>query len=830
MWRFLAIALLLVLIGVTGARQTHAGGVFVVDSFTDDVNLIGCVDGVGNFNCNLRSAIILSNTDPTMETIVFALGGGVPMLTPGAQLPDITAPVLMDGAAGDPDAINLFGGSAGNGADGLRLVSHTGSTILNMVINGWTGDGIEIDGGGSHTINRNNIGTNQNGFTAVANGVGIRVGGENSVIGEASKRNQISGNTLDGVIITGNNNQLPQNYIGTDAYGAGQIENGGNGILITGSGNTVGSEGSTTFISGNLGAGVRIDSGSNNLVRNIILGVDEVGLALPNAEGVIVLSPGNTIGGDNDQQNIISGNTGAGVLVSDEGNVVSHNFIGTSPQGQTAVPNGAAGVRVIHVFDDMGAADPAGGSGGTGISNNLISGNSQDGIHLDVVTSALVTGNNIGVTLNRAGPLGNGDNGIRVSGGVSNHIGGLDGDDGNFIAANGGAGILTELVLEFAGQPIGTQGITFGNVEALNNWIGGTATLPGNQDGIVLQTDENDIGPGNTIGNNTDSGITILGDSNLVAGNFIGTDSGGANLGNGLFGIKISGNGNEIGGLFFEVLGQDSEIQGGPIGANVIKFNGGPGVFVEEGVGNAITVNTIIQNTGGGIDLAPQGITPNDTDDPDTGANNLQNFPVVTSAYDAPQGVSVAGGGGSYVEVSLNSNPNTVFLLRFFVSQTCATGVPREGDEFIGAVEVTTDGSGDAEFSGDLETVATSGYVTATATHEDGSTSEFSECTEVTEAPGPTPTPSPTPSPTPTPGPTGTPTPTPVPTDLSGDADCDDDVDIDDFIAALSEVAGVPPGAPCEDNVGCEDPIDAQDALDILAYVASPADFPLPLC
>jgi hypothetical protein len=53
---------------------------------------------------------------------------------------------------------------------------------------------------------------------------------------------------------------------------------------------------------------------------------------------------------------------------------------------------------------------------------------------------------------------------------------------------------------------------------------------------------------------------------------------------------------------------------------------------------------------------------------------------------------------------------------------------------------------------------------------------------------------------------------------------------MDDVIAVLSELADVAPGAPCASNVGCEDPIDAQDALDILAFVASPGNFPFPQC
>jgi hypothetical protein len=81
---------------------------------------------------------------------------------------------------------------------------------------------------------------------------------------------------------------------------------------------------------------------------------------------------------------------------------------------------------------------------------------------------------------------------------------------------------------------------------------------------------------------------------------------------NGSDGVNISGDGNTIDG------------------GNLIFANGGSGVEVQSsGQGNSILSNQIFGNAGLGIDLGTSGLTLND---PDNGANNLQNFPVITSA------------------------------------------------------------------------------------------------------------------------------------------------------------------------------------------------------
>ena len=140
--------------------------------------------------------------------------------------------------------------------------------------------------------------------------------------------------------------------------------------------------------------------------------------------------------------------------------------------------------------------------------------------------------------------------------------------------------------------------------------------------------------------------IQVGSSGNVVRGNFIGTDvTGTVGVGNTRWGVLLSTGapGNTIGGT--------STGDG-----NTIAHNGGDGVLVSSGTDTAILGNSIFFNTGLGIDLSPGGVSPNDAGDVDSGANNLQNFPILT----------LATSGSTTIEGTLNSTANTLFRLEFF--------------------------------------------------------------------------------------------------------------------------------------------------------------------
>ncbi|WP_297325733.1 hypothetical protein [Nitrosomonas sp.] len=87
-----------------------------------------------------------------------------------------------------------------------------------------------------------------------------------------------------------------------------------------------------------------------------------------------------------------------------------------------------------------------------------------------------------------------------------------------------------------------------------------------------------------------------------------------------------------------------------------------------------------------GIDLAsgvgePYGITDNDAGDADTGANDLQNFPVLSSA-----GTS---GGDTTISGTLNSNTNTSYRIEFFSSPSAHDSDHGEASTYLGFTTVT---------------------------------------------------------------------------------------------------------------------------------------------
>jgi hypothetical protein len=152
------------------------------------------------------------------------------------------------------------------------------------------------------------------------------------------------------------------------------------------------------------------------------------------------------------------------------------------------------------------------------------------------------------------------------------------------------------------------------------------------------------------------------------------------------------------------------------------------GIRVESGTQNRISSNSIFANGTLGTDLVPAGVTLNDPADADTGANDLQNFPVITSAQTA--------GGLTTITGVLESRPSTGYRVEVFETITCDPSGFGEAQRQILAADVTTDASGRAEFMRTTTQAAPSGhFITATATDPDGNTSELSRCVRVNNSP-----------------------------------------------------------------------------------------------
>ena len=207
---------------------------------------------------------------------------------------------------------------------------------------------------------------------------------------------------------------------------------------------------------------------------------------------------------------------------------------------------------------------------------------------------------------------------------------------------------------------------------------------------------------------------------NFIQGNFIGTDTTGVNpLGNSVNGIYLTNttSANVIGGA-------------GSGAANLIAFNGRDGIALapNAGQGNQLIGNRIFSNGALGIDLRDDGPTPNDPGDTDTGPNGLQNFPVLTDVLSSDETITVSG--------YLLSAANTTFKLDFYLNDTADPSGFGEGQIYLGAGSVTTDGTGSNAFSIVLSGSASfTQFVTATATDPANNTSEFSQAKQVRTPP-----------------------------------------------------------------------------------------------
>ncbi|MGP0069504.1 MAG: hypothetical protein ACLQGP_38640 [Isosphaeraceae bacterium] len=426
--------------------------------------------------------------------------------------------------------------------------------------------------------------------------------------------------------------------------GSGLSGTGNSGLILSGGGSTI----QGLAIVGFSGAAVVLESGGGNVVDGDYLGVTPDGTrAIPNGQGLEVLGSSlNTIGcGAGGAGNVISGNTGNGILIQPMGspssdNLIGGNWIGTTADGNAALGNTLSGIAIV------GSSNNIVGSPGQGF-GNVISGNLGPGISVTGQSLATQIQNDfIGVAQDGRTPLGNGGDGIQLEDAPGTVIGGVDLGESNVIGANHGDGVNT------SGQTTGL----------------------------------------------------------LVSGNFIGTDESGVlelgNLGNG---ISLGSSSNTIGGSGFGA-------------GNVIEFNGtgsvGAGVELVGDVDHdLIFSNSIYDNAGLGINLG-SGPTPNHA--PGTiGPNDYQNYPTLTIAQ--------SDGNETTIQGSLYESPNTSYLIQFFASPTEDPSGHGQGKVLLGATSVTTDANGNGSFTEKVQAGTPAGnYISATATSPSNDTSEFS--------------------------------------------------------------------------------------------------------
>jgi CSLREA domain-containing protein len=674
----------------------------------------------------------------------------------------------------------LNSAAIGMGGNGVRIYNTISNTLDNNIIAANDGWGVVITGSLalSNTLLRNFVGvTGSWPFSTTLVALGNASGGvliydaPNNFVGSSksvsSEANVISSNGNSGVTITGTlatGNRVLNNYIGLDLTGEEDLGNTDDGVRIVNAPlNTV--DGNYISANGDRGVAITGAPATGNLVTGNTIGLNALGtIGIGNGESGVFIqdaSASRLVG------NHISGNDAHGVEII--GTLVmtteiSGNTIGTDRAGLDDIANDGSGIRLTGASVSSIQGNHISGNGG-------IFGPDGYGIHISGSTamSNTMIGNFIGVDVAGSFAIPNIRSGILIDGAPNNTIGAASPlpSNVNVISGNGHPLIPAEgngIELRGAGA---TGNVVQGNVIGANfENLGSTVDtpIPNQRHGVYVNgAPGNTIGglpdyTDNTIAGNTLDGVHITGAGasfNKVQGNTIGSNRSATatNLGNGRDGIRVDGASDTCIGA--EPGFTPCPAPPGESGFNRIAYNDDNGINILSGLRNAMVGNEIYLNDLLGIDLGNNGVTANDGGDGDGGANNLQNFPVLTLV----QSLGPPHTPQTMVTGSLDSAGGP-FRIEFFRNTACDPSNFGEGAVFIGA----EDGVAAGAFMITLNLQVPVGeFLTATATDASGNTSEFSMCRVVEEKPTPTPTLTPTDTPSPTATQTSTPQPTLTP-------------------------------------------------------------------
>ncbi len=778
---------------ISGNLGNKAGGILLsgvsqYSSMTPSIQVYGNLIGtdatgstaVGNQSAGLyvenSSSVAIGGTTTAHRNVISGNQDGIVFAGASTVANTIQGNYIGTNSAGT--------GSIGNSRYGVWIGS---SATANFVGGSVAGSGNLISGNSdagvyltadSNTVSGNYIGLNATGSNSLANAKGIVVEASSNTIGgtTAQARNIVSGNTGYGIHLnSGTNNSVIGNYVGTNATGTTGVANQ-YGIVLdpSSSGNYIGgaAAGQGNVVSGNSITGVYVNSANNSIAGNLI-GVNAAGTAgVANQYGLWVNGngTGNTIGGATaGAGNVISGNSSYGVYLAGASNTISGNTIGLNAAGTASIANS------YGVYINNASNNTIGGT--TSLARNIISGNSNDGVHITgaASTNNIVQGNYIGTNATGGAAIGNGAMGIRIGGAAAgNTVGGTAAGSGNLISGNLNSGVYIDASnTTVQGNLIGTNAAGTG---ALANGSNGSAT-----GGVYIASGTGSLIGGtsssarNVLSGNGGAGVWIEGTtgSHTIQGNYIGVDITGDNaLGNNRWGIVlnagtitnvliggtaigagnvISASGGGSGGVYI-ASASGTILEGNRIGigantttalgaiqasgisvtsnavntriggstaaaSNIIARNGSSGgvVIWSNAVGTSVLRNQIFGNTGIGIDLGNDGPTNNDGNQTSGQGNLLTDKPVLSNANLVGTNLTLAGYVGSAPGQGLFANARVEF---FKITSSASV--------YLG--NLTTDANGN--FSGDLDVsglgLADSDQILATATDGAGNTSEFS--------------------------------------------------------------------------------------------------------
>jgi hypothetical protein len=279
-------------------------------------------------------------------------------------------------------AVATIGGTATNAGNVIAANSADGVLLQGLGTNGSVVQGNLIGTSLNGLINKGNLGR----------GVAIQFGVNGATIGgsTAGSGNVISGNTQSGIQVTDATTQnivIRGNLIGTDSTGSSAMANLV-GILINFARNiTIGGAvpGSRNVVSGNSLEGILIEGNnvaggpSGTTIQGNYIGLNATGnSALPNRDGIQLLRADESvlIGGANvNAANFISGNTRTGIsMFESTGHRVIGNRIGLRADGVSPQGNAYHGVFILRNSSGNSIGGVAAGEG------NVIAHNGGDGV------------------------------------------------------------------------------------------------------------------------------------------------------------------------------------------------------------------------------------------------------------------------------------------------------------------------------------------------------------------------------------------------------------------------------------------------------------------